>query len=59
VADGVRAERRPDGALLKIFDRGGKRAGAKDKREIMGTLLAEVSSIKPESSIRPLITGAE
>ena len=43
MADGIRAERWPDSALLKIFDRGRKRAGAQDKCQIMGTFLAEVS----------------
>src|SRR5450432_2713785 len=43
MTNGVSAQRRTDGALFKISDRGGKRAGAQDEREVVGIILAEVA----------------
>src|SRR5260370_37600228 len=43
VADGVRAEGRADGALLKIFDGGGKSAGAERQCQVVSGFPAEVA----------------
>src|SRR5207245_9297708 len=43
VADGIRAERRTDSALIEIFDRCRECAGTKCQRQVVSRFLAEIT----------------